>query len=447
MQRAELLVCHDCDLMQRGAPCPPRGTLRCMRCNAELGRDLPESLGRALAFALGALVLFVISNLYPIVGLSVNGNLVLTTLWHSVEILYLDGMWPIAALVFATTILMPAMQVVCLLALLVPLAVNRAPWHAPLLFRVMYTARPWGMTEVLILGLLVALVKLSHIATVVTGVALWSFGALMLVLAGASAAFDARQFWSRVARAARRAKAPDVADVTDTPDLTTNFASREEARARGDRAAGPLTGAACGIAHCHACGMLARMPAAAHAATCPRCGCALHLRKVASLSRTWALLVAAVVLYVPANVLPVMDTSSLFGTQKDTIMSGVVYLWVSGSWPLALLVFIASIAVPMLKILGLSYLTWSTQRRWTWLPEQRTRIYRLIELVGRWSMLDIYVITMLVALVQFNALATIRAGPAAIAFGAVVILTMFAANMFDPRLIWDAMECENGSTR
>ncbi|MEM5310228.1 paraquat-inducible protein A [Paraburkholderia sp. JHI869] len=440
MKRAELLVCHDCDLMQRGAPCPPRGTLRCLRCNAELERDLPESLGRALAFSLGALVLYVISNLYPIVGLSVNGNLVRTTLWHSVEILYVDGMWPIAALVFATTILMPGMQVVCLLALLVPLAVNRAPWQAPLLFRVMYTARPWGMTEVLILGLLVALVKLSHIATVVTGVALWSFGALMLVLAGASAAFDGRQFWSRVARATRPLVAANAASVT------TNVTPERVASARGARAAGPLTGAACGIARCHACGMLARMPAAAHAATCPRCGSALHMRKVASLSRTWALLVAAIVLYVPANVLPVMDTSSLFGTQKDTIMSGVVYLWVSGSWPLALLVFIASIAVPMLKILGLSYLTWSTQRRWTWLPEQRTRIYRLIELVGRWSMLDIYVITMLVALVQFNALATIKAGPAAIAFGAVVILTMFAANMFDPRLIWDAVERDDGGS-
>ncbi|CAG9270945.1 Paraquat-inducible protein A [Paraburkholderia unamae] len=432
MKRPELLVCHDCDLMQRGASCPPGGVLRCLRCGAELERDLPESLARALAFALGALVLFMISNLYPIVGLAVNGNVVRTTLWHSVEILYLDGMWPIAALVFATTIFMPAMQIVCLLALLVPLATHRKPWPAPLLFRTMYAARPWGMTEVLILGLLVALVKLSHIATVVPGVALWSFGALMLVLAGASAAFDARQFWSRVAGEPLLAGAPEL------PEESGSLRAGRSGRT------GALTGAACGIARCHACGLLARMPAAAHAVTCPRCGSAMHLRKVASLSRTWAFLAAAVVLYVPANVLPVMDTSSLFGSQKDTIMSGVVYLWVSGSWPLALLVFIASVAVPMVKILGLSYLAWTTQRRWKWLPEQRTRIYRLIELVGRWSMLDIYVITMLVALVQFNALATIKAGPAAIAFGAVVILTMFAANMFDPRLIWDALEHEDG---
>jgi paraquat-inducible protein A len=444
MRRAELLVCHDCDLMQQGAPCPPHGTLRCLRCGAELERDHPESLDRSLALALGALLLFVISNLYPIVGLAVNGNIVRTTLWHSVHILYLDGMWPIAALVFTTTIFMPGMQIFCLLALLVPLAMNRAPWQAPLLFRALYVARPWGMTEVLILGLLVALVKLSHIATVVAGVALWSFGALMLVLAGANAAFDARQFWARAAGTPLPAGAAETDDArSDAP----GDASRYAPGASAARAAGALTGAACGIARCHACGLLARMPAAAHAVACPRCGSALHLRKVASLSRTWAFLVAAIVLYVPANVLPVMDTSSLFGTQKDTIMSGVVYLWVSGSWPLALLVFIASIAVPMVKILGLSYLAWSTQRGWTWLPGQRTRIYRMIELIGRWSMLDIYVITMLVALVQFKALATILAGPAAIAFGAVVVLTMFAANMFDPRLIWDAMERDDGDAR
>jgi paraquat-inducible protein A len=146
------------------------------------------------------------------------------------------------------------------------------------------------------------------------------------------------------------------------------------------------------------------------------------------------------VLYIPANVLPVMDTSSLFGAQTDTIMSGVVFLWVSGSWPLAVLVFVASIAVPMLKIISLIFLVLTAQLRWRWLPEKRTRIYRVVELVGRWSMLDIYVITILVALVQFSALATIMAGPGSIAFGSVVVLTMFSAMSFDPRLIWDPLE-------
>ena len=148
------------------------------------------------------------------------------------------------------------------------------------------------------------------------------------------------------------------------------------------------------------------------------------------------------ILYIPAVLLPVMVTSTLFGAQSDTILSGVVYLWTTGSWSLAAIVFIASVVVPMLKILSLTYLAWSTQLRSALIPRERTRIYRIVEFVGRWSMLDIYVITILVALVQFGSVASIEAGPGAIAFGAVVVLTMFAALSFDPRLIWDAVELE-----
>jgi len=201
-----------------------------------------------------------------------------------------------------------------------------------------------------------------------------------------------------------------------------------------------ISAARCGLTLCHDCGLLTRLAPPAHEALCPRCGAHLHFRKPASIARTWALLIAAMVLYIPANVLPVMYTSSLFGAQRDTIMSGVVYLWTSGSWSLAIIVFIASVAVPMLKIIALAYLLLSVQFHSTRQPEQRARIYRIVEFVGRWSMLDIYVITVLVALVQFDALATIKAGPAALAFGAVVVLTMFAAMAFDPRLIWDTAE-------
>jgi paraquat-inducible protein A len=201
-----------------------------------------------------------------------------------------------------------------------------------------------------------------------------------------------------------------------------------------------IAAARCGLTLCHDCGLLTRLAPLAHEANCPRCGARLHFRKPAAIARTWALLIAAVVLYIPANVLPVMYTSSLFGAQRDTILSGVVYLWISGSWSLAILVFVASIAVPMLKILALVFLLLSVQFHSTWQPKQRAKIYRVVEFVGRWSMLDIYVITILVALVQFDALATIKAGPAALAFGAVVVLTMFAAMAFDPRLIWDTAE-------
>ena len=172
----------------------------------------------------------------------------------------------------------------------------------------------------------------------------------------------------------------------------------------------------------------------------------MHLRKPASVSTTWALLIASIVMFLPANLLPVMTTTSLLGSQQDTIMSGVVFLWQSGSWPLAAVVFFASVMVPLLKIIALVHLTLSVQRRSVRNPLARTRLYRMVEFVGRWSMLDIYVITMLVALVSFRGLATIEAGPGAVAFGAVVVLTMFAAMSFDPRLIWDPLASASAGT-
>jgi len=168
------------------------------------------------------------------------------------------------------------------------------------------------------------------------------------------------------------------------------------------------------------------------------------VRKENSIVRTWALLIAAMILYIPANVLPVMNTTTIFGTEADTILSGVVYLWTSGDPPLALLVFFASITVPLLKMLALMVLLVSAQRRSTWDPRQRARLYRLVEFVGRWSMLDIYVVTLMAALVQIGSLASIRPGYGAVAFGSVVVLTMFSAMSFDPRLIWDPMRAKNG---
>jgi paraquat-inducible protein A len=205
-----------------------------------------------------------------------------------------------------------------------------------------------------------------------------------------------------------------------------------------------VTAAQAGLMSCHACGLLHRPVGAAHDLVCTRCGAALHTRKPDSLKRTWALLIAAFILIVPANLLPVMISGSLFGSETDTIMSGVVFLWIDGSWPLAIILFIASIVVPFSKLFALTYLLVSVQRRSTLAPAQRTRLYRVLEFVGRWSMIDIYVAALLTALVQFGGLMSIRAGPGAIAFGAVVVLTMFAAESFDPRLIWDPVEAPSG---
>jgi paraquat-inducible protein A len=193
-----------------------------------------------------------------------------------------------------------------------------------------------------------------------------------------------------------------------------------------------------GLVGCHHCGLVCHHAAAK--SRCPRCGGALHLRKPDSLSRSCAFLAAAAILYIPANLLPVMETSSMFGAEKDTILSGIVYFWTSGSQGLAVLIFCVSILVPMLKLGTLSTLAWSVHRGSPHRRRQRTVMFRIIELVGRWSMLDVFVVALMVGLVHFRGLAVIEAGPGAAAFGAVVVLTMLAARSFDPRLIWDRPE-------
>jgi paraquat-inducible protein A len=203
-----------------------------------------------------------------------------------------------------------------------------------------------------------------------------------------------------------------------------------------------LTARKANLVSCHTCHLLSDSSKVLSdgKAVCPRCGDHLHPRKVNSLSRTWALLIAAFVCYIPANVLPMTITGALGNTQADTIMSGVIYFIHSGSFEIALVIFVASIFVPIMKMIILTFLLISVHYRIRWKPRDRTRLYRLTEMVGRWSMVDIYVVTLMVALIKLGALADLAAGPGAVYFAAVVILTMFAAQSFDPRLIWDAME-------
>lgn len=203
-----------------------------------------------------------------------------------------------------------------------------------------------------------------------------------------------------------------------------------------------------GLVLCHSCGLL--NPAArVHAATsednetprCQRCRAPLHARKTRSLDRTFALVLAAIILYIPANLLPMTITNSLLGSQQDTIMSGVIYFWQAGDYLVSSVIFIASIFIPMLKLLILLFLLIAVHqqasRKWHFQPVQCAFLYRVVEFVGRWSMIDVFVVTLLTALVQMQSIATILAGPGAMAFGAVVVLTMLASLSFDPRIIWD----------
>jgi paraquat-inducible protein A len=198
------------------------------------------------------------------------------------------------------------------------------------------------------------------------------------------------------------------------------------------------TAASMGMLTCRVCGLLNRGRAGA-ALCCARCGSPVEARKRDSMSRTIACLAAAYALYLPANLLPILETGEIGGAAAhDTIMSGVVKLWHGGWWPLAIVILVASILIPFAKLVVLTWLALSVRRGSAARLRGRTRLYRLVEVIGKWSMVDIYVGALLVGLVQFEPLATVSPGPAAIAFGAVVVLTMFASRSFDPRLLWDA---------
>lgn len=191
-----------------------------------------------------------------------------------------------------------------------------------------------------------------------------------------------------------------------------------------------------GLCLCHGCGYACRS-CDAH---CPRCDALVHRRKLNSYARTWALLIAAIVFYIPANTLPVMYTDMFGSGTENTILSGVVEFWKGGSWDIALLIFIASVVVPCIKFFVLGLLLITAQRRSRWAMRERARLYRFVELIGYWSMLDVLVVALVAALVQFQALSSIEPRFGILFFGVVVVLTMMAAMTFDPRLIWDTEE-------
>ena len=201
----------------------------------------------------------------------------------------------------------------------------------------------------------------------------------------------------------------------------------------------PTSAKSLGLVSCHDCRLLVPAAQAGHG-RCPRCGAGLHARKPNSIARAWAFLLAAAVMYVPANILPMTITTALGAAQADTIMSGVIYFIHSGSWEIAAVIFIASIFVPMAKLVILIFLLVSVKLRSRWRTRDRTVLYRMTELVGRWSMVDVYVVTILVALVKLGKMATIVPGISVFAFGGLVLVMAAAITTLDPPLLWERLD-------
>ena len=200
-----------------------------------------------------------------------------------------------------------------------------------------------------------------------------------------------------------------------------------------------------GLHSCPICHLVSEPPAGQAEGQCPRCDEILAFRKPHSLERTWAFLIAAAICYIPANVLPVLTTYTATGKESDTILQGVVLLWSPTGWPLSLIVLFASVMIPSAKILALAYLLIGVHRGSANSPEQRMKLFRMVEIIGRWSMVDVFVDTFTAALIQLQPLMAVDPGPGLVFFAAVVVLTMLAVESFDPRLIWDATSAEEFS--
>lgn len=383
--------------------------------------------------AVAALITLVIAQCFPIIALNAQGMTSQATLFDAVSSLWAGQMRVVAAVVFFTTTLFPSMELLALLYVLLPLRAGTLPPGFRHVIRFLQWLRPWGMIEVFMLGVLVTTVKMISLARVIPGAGLFAFAALTVLLALVSR-FDPHRLW----HACDEIKVGDGA----TPSAELRADSPQNEAVVADPVKGVCAKQA-GLVACHTCGNVQPFQRGEAHQRCHRCHSTLHERSPASVSRTTALLLAAALLYIPANLLPVMHSTSLGRSEDDTILSGVAYFWTSGDWGLAAVVFIASVVVPMLKLAILAVLVFAAHRRSTWRPLERTRLYRLVERVGRWSMLDVFVVALTVALVHFGSFAVITAGPGALAFGAVVILTMIASMQFDPRLIWDPIPDED----
>ncbi len=434
--------CQDCGLFQTLPALEQGDAAYCPRCNATLRHGRRDSANKVLACVIAALMLFVLALNLPLMhvdaarrvtpagvltraarrgggGLGVRARPPPRPLRHGAapgpdttaglftgpSRLGDRGMWEIGIVVLITLVGMPAVQLFLLLFVLLGIRLEHPPRILPRLFGWIERIRPWSMIEVFLLGLLVAYSRLKAIATVNVEPGAIALAGVMLCLIAADVEMDAESIWDAL-------EAKGLIHVREPPGTHR-----------------PIGCDTCRLVLCAPSGW-----------PCPRCGTRLRHRRRQSLIRCWALLVAGIILYVPANLYPILTVIRFGRGEPSTILNGVIELIQAGMLPLALLVFLASITVPLLKLIGLTSMLIMTHERSPRALRERTRLYRLIEGIGRWSMIDVFMLTTLVALVHMGFIATVLPNAGAIAFAAVVILTMFAARAFDPRIMWDVAD-------
>jgi paraquat-inducible protein A len=408
----ELIACPDCGLWQR-RPSVPRGFhAECRRCQKVLARFRSQGLDVSLALVVAALLLWLPACVEPLMRVTAEGAVRQSALMSGVSALWTRGFPSLAVVVAAFSIVVPWAYLLLLTCVLAGVRLRRA-WPAgaqesgsvlAVLYRWTLALRPWAMIEVYLLGACVAYSRLEKIALVTIGPAGWCLIAAAMLLFVADVSVDDSEIWH--ALPLRRVSRPVTRRETGPPPT------------------------------CVVCELAT--PQARPGERCPRCRSRLLVRKRGSIERTWALVLAGFLLFIPANLLPVLTIEQFGRSEPNTILGGVIELVHYGLWPLAVIVFAASIAIPLAKLCGLSWNLFMTQRGSSRLLVGRTRLHRVIEQVGRWSNIDVFMVSILVALVQFGELTQVRVQNGLIAFAAVVIVTMAASKCFDSRLMWDS---------
>jgi paraquat-inducible protein A len=406
-----LRECPGCGLFQIEPALSPGTTAQCERCGTTLRKTSQHPLEHSLALAFAALILLTVMCLSTLMTVSTSGIVHGAGIFSGPMELSRRGMTGLAAVVIFVTVLAPLAKLIGTIYVLLRIREKHAPRHLRQIFLWVEWLSTWSMIEVFVLGVFVAYVKLGDIVKIEMGTGVYALLALTVLSVWSDAALDREAVWDALDSGSARHVSREVALMGGVPS----------------RAVG-----------CETCTLV--VVPDEQGIGCPRCGSALHSRKPDSLARTWALVIAAMVFYIPANLYPVLTVMQLGAGAPSTILGGVQELVLSRMYPLAALVFFASIAVPMLKMVGLTAMLISVQTGHTRWLRDRTKLYYMIHWIGRWSMIDIFMEALLGALVQFGGVVTIEPGIGAVAFCAVVILTIFAAETFDPRIMWDAAE-------
>ncbi len=406
--RRRLRACQECDWVVALPPLRPGQLATCPRCQHTLVKRHFRPVQRSMALAVSALLALALAVSFPFVSFTALGIGQQIELSQTATQLLSFDQPLVAILVALTIVILPAVYLLSILWLQTGLLQGEPLRFSRLIARSLKHLHPWMMADVFIIGALVSLFKISAAADISLGIGFWAFCSFTALLLLTMRSLDDDWLWFAIGG---EPQAPEGSQTGQTA------------------AAQQLTG-------CTTCGLLQRLPALGKT-HCQRCGELLQQRLPHSLQRTWALLLTACVLYIPANLYPIMYSTRLGQTQPKTIIGGVVDMINAGSWPIALVIFIASIIVPVGKILALGWLCLRVGKSSEISHRSRSRLYRVTEFIGRWSMVDVFVVAILVALIRAGNLLSINPGPAALAFAAVVILTMLAAISFDPRLIWD----------